>query len=254
MSRPVALVTGARRGIGRAIGVALARAGYDLAVTDIEEDEAAREACRAFETEGAAALFVRHDVADVASHAELIQRVLTRLGALHCFVSNAGIGAVVRCDMLDVAPEHFDRVLDVNLRGAAFLSQLAAKAIRAAEDEHARSMVFVTSVSAALASPERADYCVSKAGLSMWAQALALRLAPDGVPVFEVRPGIIRTAMTAAVAAAYDARIAEGLVPARRWGEPEDVGSLVAALASGAFGFATGSVIGCDGALSVPRL
>lgn len=254
MSRPVALVTGARRGIGRAIGVALARAGHDIAFTDVVEDEAVGEALSDFETAGARVLFVRHDVAAAETHGGLINHVLDRFGALHCFVSNAGVGAVVRGDMLDLAPAHFDTVLGINLRGAALLSQAAARAILSASPEQPRSVVFVTSVSAEMASPERADYCVSKAGLSMWAKALALRLAADGVPVFEVRPGIIRTAMTEAVAAAYDERIAGGLVPARRWGEAEDVGRTVAALASGAFGFATGSIVACDGGLSVPRL
>ena len=254
MNRPVALVTGARRGIGRAIGIALARAGHDIAFTDIEADAEADEAANAFEREGARALFRRHDVADVGSGTAMIEAVLAHFGDLHCFVSNAGIGAVRRGDMLDLAPGDFDRVMGVNLRGSAFLSQTAAKAILAAGDAHPRSIVFITSVSAAMVSAERADYCVSKAGLSMWAQALAVRLAPEGVPVFEVRPGIIRSAMTAGVAAAYDGRIAGGLVPAGRWGEPEDVGRMVAALASGAFGFAGGSVIGCDGALSVSRL
>ncbi len=254
MNRPVALVTGARRGIGRAIGMALAGAGYDIAFTDIEVDAVADEALKAFQQGGSEALFLRHDVADVASHAALIETVLERFGALHCFVSNAGIGSVLRGDMLDLAPENFDRVIGVNLRGAAFLSQVAAKAILSSGGDLPRSLVFVTSVSADMVSPERADYCVSKAGLSMWAQALAVRLAPEGVPVFEVRPGIIRTAMTAGVAGAYDEKIAAGLVPARRWGVPEDVGRMVAALASGAFGFATGSIVSCDRALSVSRL
>ena len=254
MSRPVALVTGARRGIGRAIGVALARSGHDVAFTDIVEDEAVAEASRAIMAEGAVALFLRHDVAVAESHAGLIEAVLQRFGRLDCFVSNAGIGSVVRGDMLDLAPEHVDRVLGVNLRGAALLSQVAAKAMLRTVADGPRSIVFVTSVSAAMASPERADYCVSKAGLSMWAQALALRLASEAIAVFEVRPGIIRTAMTDGVAADYETRIAGGLVPARRWGEPEDVGRTVAALASGDFGFSTGTIVTCDGALSVRRL
>lgn len=253
MTRPVALVTGARRGIGRAIGVALAQAGYDLAFTDIVEDGAVAEAQAAFEAADAAALFVRHDVAAVETHAALIAQVTARFGRLDCFVSNAGIGTPVRGDMLDLAPDTFDLVLGVNARGAAFLSQAAARAMIAGNEAN-RSIIFVTSVSAEMVSPERADYCVSKAALSMWAKNLAVRLAADGIGVFEVRPGVIRTDMTAGVAAKYDERIAGGLVPAARWGEGEDVGRVVAGLASGAFSFATGSVIACDGGLSVPRL
>jgi NAD(P)-dependent dehydrogenase (short-subunit alcohol dehydrogenase family) len=140
----------------------------------------------------------------------------------------------------------------VNLRGAAFLSQQAAKAMLGQPGR--RTIVFITSVSAEMVSPERADYCVSKAGLAMWAKNLAVRLAPEGIAVFEVRPGVIRTDMTAGVSARYDARIADGLVPAMRWGEGADIGAAVVGLVSGGFGFSTGSVIACDGALSIPRL
>lgn len=250
--RPVALVTGARRGIGRAIAASLAAGGYDIAFTDIVEDEAVETAKAEIKEQGGGAYFVRHDVGEVETHAALVDVVTHRLGLIDCLVSNAGIGSVVRGDMLDLEPEHFDRVLEVNLRGAAFLSQAVARSMLAAPGER-RSIVFVTSVSAELASPERADYCVSKAALSMWVKTLAVQLAPDGIGVFEVRPGIIRTDMTAGVAARYDERIADGMVPARRWGETNDVAAAVAGLASGAFGFATGSIIACDGGLSIAR-
>jgi NAD(P)-dependent dehydrogenase (short-subunit alcohol dehydrogenase family) len=144
--------------------------------------------------------------------------------------------------------------LNINLRGTLFLSQAVAKAMLATPAVSARSIITITSVSAAMASPERADYCISKAGLSMWVKNLALRLAAEDIGVFEVRPGIIRTDMTSGVSAKYDALIEGGLVPAKRWGEAADVGAVVAALASGKFGFSTGSVIDVDGALSVPRL
>ena len=140
------------------------------------------------------------------------------------------------------------------LGGTVFLSQAVARAMLAHPTDHTKSIVTITSVSAGMASPERPDYCISKAGLSMWVKNLALRLAPEGIGVFEVRPGIVRTDMTAAVSQKYDALIETGLVPANRWGEPADVGAAVAALASGKFGFASGSVVNVDGALSVPRL
>jgi NAD(P)-dependent dehydrogenase (short-subunit alcohol dehydrogenase family) len=253
MTRPVALVTGARRGIGLAIGIELARAGHDVAFTDIVEDEAVAEATRSLADLGAAVLFRKHDVAAVESHGALIEGVMRHFGRIDCLVSNAGIGTPVRGDVLDLAPENFDRVLAVNLRGAAFLSQTVAKAMLARPAD-GRTIVFVTSVSARLASPERADYCVSKAGLSMWAANLAVRLAQQGIAVFEVQPGVIRTDMTAGVSARYDERIAAGLVPAGRWGEAGDVATIVAGLASGRFGFATGAVIPCDGGLSIARL
>ena len=253
MSRPVALVTGARRGIGLAIALNLAEAGYDIAFTDIVDDEATDDASLALAQTGAASQFFQHDVADVASHPDLVDTVLKAFGRLDCFVANAGIGSPVRGDMLELTPENFDKVTAINQRGSIFLSQVVAKAM-IAHPEKPHTIVFVTSVSAAMASPERADYCVSKAALSMWAKNLALRLSGANIPVFEVRPGIIRTDMTAGVTAKYDALIAGGLVPAARWGEGEDVARIVAGLASGSFGFSTGSVINCDGGLSIQRL
>lgn len=253
MTRPVALITGARRGIGRAIGIALAKAGYDIAFTDIAEDEAVAEASKLFEAAGAKARFFRHDVAAVASHAGLVADVKAAFGRLDLFVSNAGIGAPIRGDMLEITEESFDLVMDINLRGAAFLSQKVARAMLADRPERP-AIVFITSASTELVSIDRAQYCVSKLGLSMWAKALAVRLAPEGIPVFEVRPGVIRTDMTAKVAAKYDARIADGLIPAGRWGEGEDVAAAVAALTSGQFAYATGTVVNVDGGLLIPRL
>lgn len=254
MTRPVALITGARRGIGRAIGQALAEAGHDIVFTDIVEDEAVPAARTAFEAAGARALFVRHDVTAIDTHAGLVSTILREFGRLDIFVSNAGIGAPVRGDMLEITPEAYDLVMDVNLRGAVFLSQEVAKAMLTAEEAVDPMIVFVTSASTELISIDRAQYCVSKLGLSMWAKALAVRLAPEGIPVFEVRPGVIRTEMTAKVAAKYDARIAQGLIPAGRWGEGEDVARCILGLRSGHFGYATGTVINADGGLLIPRL
>ncbi len=255
LPRPVALVTGARRGIGRACGEALARAGFDIAATDLVVDAAAHEAQAAFETAGARAAFFAHDVAKIENHAALVASVLERFDRLDCLVSNAGRGAVLRGDLLDLAPENFDAVMNVNLRGALFLTQSVARAmIAGGAAKHPRSIVAITSVSAELVSPERTEYCVSKAGLSMAMKAFAVRLAPENIAVFEVRPGIIRTDMTAPVADRYNEAIAAGLVPARRWGEAADVGAIVAGLASGQFAFATGSVVAADGGLSLPRL
>ncbi|MGA2792836.1 MAG: 3-ketoacyl-ACP reductase [Roseiarcus sp.] len=253
--RPVALVTGARRGIGRACGEALARAGFDIAATDLVIDAAAQEAQRAFEAHGARTEFLEHDVSKIDSHAGLVASVLERFERLDCLVNNAGRGAAVRGDLLDLEPVNFDAVINVNLRGALFLTQAAARAMLGASPAgHPRSIVTITSVSAEMVSPDRAEYCVSKAGLSMAMKAFAVRLAPVGIAVFEVRPGVIRTDMTAPAAGRYDEAIAGGLVPAGRWGEAADVGSIVAGLASGQFAFATGSVVAADGGLSLPRL
>jgi NAD(P)-dependent dehydrogenase (short-subunit alcohol dehydrogenase family) len=253
MTRPVAIVTGGTRGIGLACATALADAGFDIVVADLAP-EPPRELHTALALHGARLAYCRFDLADLATHAQVIATARDAFGHIDCLVNNAGIASPVRGDLLDLDPANFDTVLSVNLRGTVFLSQAVARAMLASPATHPRSIVTITSVSAEMASPERADYCISKAGLSMWVKALALRLAAENVGVFEVRPGIIRTDMTAAVTAKYDALIDGGLVPARRWGEGADVAAIVAALAGGKLGFATGSVVNADGALSIPRL
>jgi NAD(P)-dependent dehydrogenase (short-subunit alcohol dehydrogenase family) len=169
-------------------------------------------------------------------------------------VYNAGISAPVRGDLLSLAPEAFDRVLDVNLRGAFFFTQTIAKRMLETRAAGPRSIITISSVNAELASIERGEYSISKAGLAMLTKLFALRLAADDIAVFEVRPGVIRTPMTQVVAEKYERRIAEGLVPMGRWGTPQDVGAVVAGLASGRFAFSTGSVVHVDGGLAVPRL
>ncbi|MCP8938260.1 3-ketoacyl-ACP reductase [Alsobacter sp. SYSU M60028] len=254
--RGVAVVTGAATGIGRAIALQLAREGFDLALPLLDTaDSAAASLVAELGALGAASLPLRCDLAEVEGHAETAEAIRARFGRIDVLVNNAGRGSAVRGDVLDLRPADFDAVMGVNLRGTLFLSIACARLmLAAAPAPRRRAIVTISSVSAELASPERTDYCVSKAGLSMAMKALALRLAPEGIAVFEVRPGVIRTPMTDAVAPKYDARIADGLVPAMRWGEPEDVAEAVAALASGRFAFATGSVVAVDGGLSIPRL
>jgi NAD(P)-dependent dehydrogenase (short-subunit alcohol dehydrogenase family) len=253
MTRPAAIVTGGARGIGLACAEALADAGFDILVADLADDPTKRLILDITARDVAFA-YHRCDIGDLDGHASLVGAAMRAFGRIDCLVNNAGVGAVVRGDLLELKPENFDRALGINLRGTVFLSQAVAKAMLATPAGSARSIITITSVSAAMASPERADYCISKAGLSMWVKNLALRLAPENIGVFEVRPGIIRTDMTSGVSAKYDALIESGLVPAKRWGEAGDIGGVVTALASGKFGFSTGSVIDVDGALSVPRL
>lgn len=254
--RPLALVTGARRGIGASIAAELAQRGFDLALIDIDDD-GARETLAAVESHGARARFYQHDLADSGAHRALVERIVSGSGPIACLVNNAGVSPDQRGDLLELGERSYDRVVDINMRGTFFLTQAVARHMSAAGDgygEHARTIVTVSSVSAELASTERGEYCMSKAGLGMLTKLFALRLAPLNIGVFEVRPGIIRTPMTEAVAARYDERIADGIVPMRRWGVPQDVASAVAALASGQMAFATGSVLNIDGALSIPRL
>ncbi|MGO4437119.1 3-ketoacyl-ACP reductase [Rhizobium sp. RAF56] len=252
--RPVAVVTGGRRGIGLGIARSLAKAGFDLAITGIEADApdaVLSELCEM----GGRVIYLQADLSDVAGHARTAATIEATLGGIDCLVNNAGMGAVERGDFLALTPENFDRIIDVNLRGTVFFTQAVVGAMLAGGGgEQPRTVINITSVSASMSSPERLDYCISKAALSAFSQGLALRLAESGIAVFEVRPGIIRSDMTAKVAEKYDALIDGGLVPMKRWGEAGDVGAIVAALAKGDFGFATGSVMSADGGLSIGRL
>lgn len=249
----IALVTGGQKGIGLGIAEALIEAGYKVALVSRSQPDAP-DVAEALETLGSNAAYFSHDVQDVAGRSVLMDRVEAKLGPVTTFVSNAGVPAKVRGDMLDIVPENFDFVLNVNLRGAFFLAQEAARRMLKLPEDVYRSLLFVTSVSAEMVSIERAEYCVSKAGATMMAELFAVRLAPHGIGVFELRPGIIETGMTAGVKDKYTARIENGLVPAARWGQPEDIGSTVVPLAEGQMAFATGSVINLDGGLSIPRL
>lgn len=255
-ARPVAIVTGGRRGIGLGIARALAAEGFDIAITGIGDGDAATDTMlTGLAALGGRAIYLKGDLADLSGHAETVAAVEDRLGTIACLVNNAGIASVLRGDFLDLAPENFDTIVSTNLRGTVFFTQAVLKAmLHSKQAAGPRSIINITSVSAALASPERLDYCMTKAGLAAFSQGLALRLAETGISVFEIRPGIIRSDMTAGVSAKYDALIEGGLVPMKRWGEPGDVGAATAALATGRFGFATGSVINLDGGLSIGRL
>ncbi|TIW68549.1 MAG: 3-ketoacyl-ACP reductase, partial [Mesorhizobium sp.] len=211
MTRPAAIITGGARGIGLACAEALADAGFDILVADLA-DKPADGLARNITARGAKFAYASCDIADLVAHAAPVETAMSAFGRIDCLVNNAGVGAVVRGDLLELKPENFDRALGINLRGTVFLSQAVAKAMLGTPGDHPKSIITITSISAEAASPERADYCVSKAGLSMWVKTLALRLAAEGIGVFEVRPGIIRTDMTSGDAAKHDALIEGGLV------------------------------------------
>ena len=209
---------------------------------------------------GAAGGLVSYDAADLSDRSQrtrFADALRERHGALDALVNNAGRAPRVRADLLEAGEESFEELIHTNLQGPFFLTQAIAReqvARRSVDPDFRPSIVFITSVSAEAASVNRGDYCVSKAGLSMAARLFAVRLARHGIPVYEVRPGIIETDMTAGVKDAYDARIADGLIPEGRWGTPDDVGRVVAALLRGDAPYATGSIIDVDGGLSLPRL
>jgi 3-oxoacyl-[acyl-carrier protein] reductase len=255
-TRRAALVTGGTRGIGLGIARALARDGWDLALCGVRDLAAVQEVIGEIEALGARVAYVRADVASAGDRAHLLDEVKAVYGGVSALVNNAGRAPKIRADILDAGEDSFEDLMRTNLQGPYFLTQAVARTMRASRQDEATSgaIVFVTSVSAELASTNRGDYCVSKAGLAMAARLFAARLAGEGIAVYEVRPGIINTDMTAGVKEVYDARIAGGLVPQGRWGQPDDVGRVVAALLRGDLPYASGSVIHVDGGLSIPRL
>jgi 3-oxoacyl-[acyl-carrier protein] reductase len=257
MPKRSALVTGGTRGIGLGIAHALAREGWDLALGGVRAVAEVADAVEALREHGGAVHYLRGDLSRAEERDRLVACVRERFGAVNALVNNAGRAPRVRADLLDATEQSFEELVRTNLQGPYFLTQAIARdqlARARADATFAASIVFITSVSADLASPNRGEYCVSKAGLSMAARLFAARLAGEGIAVFEVRPGIIATDMTAGVREVYDKRIPDGLVPAGRWGSPDDVGRAVAALVRGDVPYATGTIINVDGGLSIPRL
>ena len=253
----VAVVTGGGRGIGRGIVLELARLGLRIGVNFRADAAAAHDTCEAARQAGAAmAIPLAADVAALDAGRALVETALEAFGRIDVWVHNAGVAPRERRDVLETTPESWDHVLGTNLRGPYFLTQAVARAMRAhPEPERAdRQIHFITSVSSRFASTNRGEYCVAKAGLSMVASLFAARLAGDGIRVFEIRPGVIRTAMTAPVEAAYRARIEAGLLPIARLGEPSEVGRAVASIVAGGLPYATGSVIEVDGGMHLRRL
>ncbi len=254
-NKRVALVTGAGRGIGRAIALALAGAGFDVALNGLERDADLENAVTEVRALGAAAVAVTGDIADIDSHEAMLDAAEQALGPLTTLVNNAGVSVLRRADLLDVTPESYDRCQRVNTRGTFFLTQAFARRLLARERDPAihHAIVTISSSNARAVSIARGEYCVSKVGVAMTAKLFAVRLAPAGIGSYDVQPGIIETPMTAAVTADYQRRIAEGLTPLPRMGQPEDVASIVLALASGQMAFATGQSIQADGGLLIPR-
>ncbi|TWT72739.1 3-oxoacyl-[acyl-carrier-protein] reductase FabG [Posidoniimonas polymericola] len=253
--KPVALVTGGSRGIGYGIAQALAARGMSLVINGRRPESDVAEAIHGLSP--AETLYCQADVANLDDHARMLDAIRDRFGRLDVLVNNAGVAPDVRADLLDASPESFDRLISINLRGPYFLTQAVAKWMieqRQQDAERQPTIVNVSSISAVVASTNRGDYCISKAGVGMATQLWAARLGEHGIPVYEVRPGVIRTDMTAGVTDKYDKLISEGLTVEPRWGLPEDIGRAVATLASGGLSYATGNVLYIDGGLTSQRL
>ena len=252
-----ALITGAGRGIGHGIALCLAREGVNVAIMDVLPEEAVAENLQRLADEGAEVLFCRGDVTSAEDRAQVLSDVEARFGGLNVLVNNAGVAPKVRADILEAGEESYDWVMGINLKGPYFLTQAAANwMIRQQQADAAFDgcIVNVSSISATVASPSRGEYCLSKAGVSMATRLWAVRLGEFGIPVYEVRPGVIRTDMTAVVTEKYDKLIAEGLCLQKRWGLPEDIGRTVAMMVRGDIAYSTGQVIMVDGGLDVSRL
>jgi len=256
--RAAALVTGASRGIGRGVALHLARAGFDIVVNYARDADAAAAAAAEIEAAGARAYPVRADISRSEDRQRLVTEAYDACGAIDLLVNNAGVAPTVRADILEATEESFDRVLSVNLKGPYFLTQLVARRmIEQVEAGVVRAPKIVTigSISAYTASVNRGDYCLAKAGLAMLTTLYAARLAEYGINVYEVRPGIVDTDMTGPAREKYDRLILEhGLTPIRRWGQPDDVGRAVLAIALDLFPFSTGQVVDVDGGFHLRSL
>jgi 3-oxoacyl-[acyl-carrier protein] reductase len=253
----VGLVTGASRGIGKAIAVALAKCRYDLVINYSRNYEAARSVRAQLTELGVSAEICQADVSQKADQLKLINFVQEQFGRIDLLVNNAGVAPAIREDILNSSEESFDRLISVNLKGPYFLTQRIAQwmiTLCQHSSEISPMIINISSISSYASSTHRAEYCISKAALAMMTQLYADRLAEFGIPVFEIRPGIIQTDMTTGLEGKYDKLIAEGITPIRRWGQPEDVGKAVAAIVQGHFPFSTGEVINVDGGFHLRRL
>jgi NAD(P)-dependent dehydrogenase (short-subunit alcohol dehydrogenase family) len=255
--KKVALITGGSRGIGFGIAKALANEGYNLAINGVRDEEGAAEALNELRELGAEVVYCQGSIANAADREAIVEKAYAVFGQINILVNNAGIAPPVRLDILETTPENFQEVMQTNLEGPFFLTQSVAKRMaHTKQNNHAfeATIIFVTSISATVASINRGEYCISKAGLAMTNLLFAVKMAEFNIPVFEIRPGIIATDMTSKVQEKYDNLFQSGIALQPRWGTPDDVGKAVASLTRGDFPYSTGQVIGVDGGMLIDRL
>ena len=253
----VALITGGGRGIGLGIARSLACEQCDIVICDVHEEAVVAEALQGLRDLGAEALYCRADVADPEARRKMLGAIQATFGRLNILVNNAGVAPKTRADILEATEESFERLIRINLQGPYFLTQAVANWMIAqtkASAGFAGCIINISSMSATVASPSRGEYCISKAGVGMATKLWAARLGEFNIPVYEIRPGIIKTDMTATVQTKYDKLIGEGILLQSRWGLPEDIGKAAAMLARGDLAYSTGQVIMVDGGFTVPRL
>jgi len=255
--KQTALITGGSRGIGLGIALELAAEGIDLAINGIRPEQQIAETLDKLRAFGIRILYCQGDVSQGEDRASILQKIRGEFGQLNFLVNNAGVAPRERKDLLEATEESFEHVLRTNLQGPYFLSQAVANWLaeqKKADGEFFGALINVSSISATVASVNRGEYCVSKAGMAMMTRLYAARLGEFGIPVYEVRPGVIETDMTAAVKEKYDQLFKQGLAVQSRWGQPSDIGKIVRALVKGMFPYSTGQVIMADGGLTLPRL
>jgi NAD(P)-dependent dehydrogenase (short-subunit alcohol dehydrogenase family) len=247
------LVTGAARGIGKAIALTLARANFDVAVADLDDSGALQDVAAEIATMGMKTTALRADISDIRGHETLLDEAEAALGPLTTLVNNAGVSVLSRGDLLDVTAESYDRCMTVNARGTFFLTQAFARRVQENLTECHRSIITITSANATAVSIARGEYCMSKAAASMMSKLFASRLSDEDIGVYEIQPGFIETDMTAPSKAKYDALIDGGLTVIRRFGTPDEVARITLTLASGLLPYTTGQAIQADGGLLTVR-
>lgn len=251
----VALITGGSRGIGLGIATELAKAGFHLAVNGVREETAVSEVLTELRRLGTDVIYLQGDISSKTNRQKIVEETLNCFGHINVLVNNAGIAPRERMDILEAGEESFEHLLKVNLQGPYFLTQLVANQMIKQNHQYGFCCIInISSVSATVASVNRGDYCISKAGIAMATRLWASRLGEYDIPVYEIRPGVIRTDMTSAVAEKYDRLFKEGMALQRRWGTPEDVGKAVAAMATGLMPYSTGQVVLVDGGMTVQQL
>lgn len=253
----IAFVTGGTRGIGLGIAIELAKSGFDLAVNGVREEAAVKQVLEDLKKLGVQVIYVRGDVSNKDDRQRMINEIISRFGKINVLINNAGIAPPERKDILEATEESFEYVLKVNLQGPYFLTQLVANKMISLKQQNPEDffcIVNVSSVSATVASVNRGEYCISKAGIAMATKLWAARLGEFNIPVYEIQPGVIKTDMTSGVQEKYDRLFQQGLAIQQRWGTPEDIGKVAAAMASGNMPYSTGQVVMVDGGMTVQRL
>ncbi len=257
INQKVALITGAARGIGNGIALELAKEGYAIAVMDIIDEETVAENLDKIKEFGTPFLYLTGDITSDTSRRKVVDKIIDEFGRIDVLVNNAGVAPRVRMDMLEMTEQSLDFVLDINLKGTFFLTQLVANVmIKQMQNNRELSpkIINISSISAYTSSTARAEYCISKAGVSMLTKLFADRLAEYGINVYEIRPGVIFTDMTSVVKGKYDKLIAGGLTPIKRWGYPEDIANAVSVFCSDKLNFSTGEILNVDGGFHIQRL